>query len=313
MNEALILVIEKILILFMVFLSCLLVSKELSVREVNKQTDEEKVKYINEALSKYGFLLDMNDDIVYSSISAPQRMFGYCRLYDELAPLLNINIDCEPIYFQYDGKRWLIEFWKGQYGMETGAEIGVYSTDKPDINIPGIFSGTLYECVSDDELLDMEYALIRNEQLLIKRREKHWWLTGFDVGTFSDTDELTLEVKIVFPSLDMQRAFIGGLQYAGYNTNDIIRKGKMVQVVFKTPKTKQRKKFGRTYLSFIQKKNKLYCNIFNWLTKDFTRTIDKIYFLKVYWPKLFKVIVNNKSVEKLSEIYQNVQDYINKA
>ena len=31
-------------------------------------------------------------------------------------------IDCEPIYFSYGGKRWLIELWKGQYALTTGAE-----------------------------------------------------------------------------------------------------------------------------------------------------------------------------------------------
>ncbi|SFU81166.1 protein of unknown function [Clostridium sp. DSM 8431] len=257
-------------------------------------------------------MFDIKNDIVFSSMYAPQRQFGYCRLYDELAPLLGMKIDCEPVYFQYDGKRWLIEFWKGQYGLETGAEIGVYVTDKEDINIPGVFSGTFYESISDEELLKMEYTLMKNENLLIRRKEKHWWLTGFDVGTFSDTDELSLEIKITFPSLDMQKAFIEGLYQVGYNTNDIIKRGKVVKLIFTKPKTNQLNKFNKIYLKFIQMKNKFYCKLFNFVTRDFTRTIDKIDFLMIYYPALFKVIIRFADKKNLNKLYGYLQDYINR-
>lgn len=52
-----------------------------------------------------------------------QRKFGYYEPYDELVYSLNIGIDCEPTYFQYDGRRWLIEFCKGEYCMTTVGEL----------------------------------------------------------------------------------------------------------------------------------------------------------------------------------------------
>ena len=67
-------------------------------------------------------------------------------------------IDCEPIYFRYKGKKWLIEFWKGQYGMTTGGEVGIYYTTGPDLNIPGLFNGTFYKCVNDEDRIDMSFA-----------------------------------------------------------------------------------------------------------------------------------------------------------
>lgn len=242
----------------------------------------------------------------------PHRKFGYCRLYDELAPSLNMRIDCEPIYFQYDGRRWLIEFWKGQYGITTGAEVGVYVTDKKDVNIPGVFSGTFYESIPDNELLQMEYILKKDGKLVIERKEKHWWLTGFDVGIFSEVNQLSLEIKVTFPCWDMQKAFIEGLYYAGYKTNDITIRGRMVQIVFTSPKTKQPQKYNKTYLLFIQIINKFYCNLFNWITKDFTRTIDKIDFLRIYYPILFRIIANGKRAKKLNKLYEDMQSYINK-
>ena len=66
-------------------------------------------------------------------------------------------IDCEPINFEYNGKKWLIEFWKGQYDLTTGCEIGVYKAVGPDLDMQGFFNGTFYNCVSDEERLQMEF------------------------------------------------------------------------------------------------------------------------------------------------------------
>ncbi len=195
MERSLILVVcMAVLTIMVLFLRWLWVRRKSAVEKVKERTDEQKLKDINEALNIYGFLFDLQQDIVYSSMYPPQRKLGYCSLYDELAPSLNMIIDCEPIYFQYGGRRWLIEFWKGQYGMTTGGEIGVYATDKEDLDIPGVFTGTFYENVSDYDLLQMEYILKKNGKKIIERGEKHWWLTGFDVGIFSEPEQLSLEI-----------------------------------------------------------------------------------------------------------------------
>ena len=61
-------------------------------------------------------------------------------------------MDCEPVEFSYGGKRWLIELWKGQYGITTGGEIGIYNTKREDIDHEK-FKGTFYENIQDDERL----------------------------------------------------------------------------------------------------------------------------------------------------------------
>lgn len=306
------LVICIIVSMIVLILSWFLLRKKLAIKEVRKRSDEEKLKDINEALNIYGFLFDLRQDIVYSEMYPPQRKLGYCRLYDELAPSLNMKIDCEPIYFQYNGRRWLIEFWKGQYGMTTGGEVGIYVTDKEDVDIPGVFSGTFYESISDNELLQMEYILKKDGKRIIERKEKHWWLTGFDVGIFSEVDQLSLEIQITFPYWDMQKAFIEGLYYAGYKTNDIVITDRTVQIVFTRPKTKQPQKYNKVYLGFIQIINKFYCNLFNWITKDFTRTIDKIDLLRTYYPILFRIIANSKRTKKIDKLSEDIHSYINK-
>lgn len=310
MDKLFIIVIYTLVLIIVLFINLRSQYKQISIEKVKKRTDEEKLKDINDILNIYGFLFHLKEDIVCSTLYAPQRNFGYCTLYDELAPALKIKIDCEPIYFQYDGRRWLIEFWKGQYGCVTGAEVGVYVTDKDDIDIPGIFSGTFYECVSDNELLEMQYNLKKHGKEIIKIQEKHWWLTGFQVGMFSETDQLSLDIQIKFPYEDMQKAFIQGLYNAGYTSEEIVVIDKIVQVTFKEPKTKQPQIYGKIYLKFIQKLNKFYCDLFNWIAKDFTRTIDKIDFLRIYYPITFKIMGNTKKLKKLDNLYENIKDYI---
>lgn len=308
MNQSSILMIYmSVLLIIILFIRWWLVRRKVAIEKVKERTDEQKLKDINEALSLYGFLFDIRQDIVYSSMYPQQRKLGYCKLYDELAPSLNMIIDCEPIYFKYDGRRWLIEFWKGQYGMTTGGEVGVYVTDKEDIDIPGVFSGAFYESVSDNELLKMKYILKKDGKEIIKRKEKHWWLTGFDVGIFSKAEQLSLEIQITFPNSNMQKAFIIGLGYAGYTTKDVTIVNKTVKVIFKTPKTKQPQKYRKWVKSYIQMLNRFYCKLFNWVTKDFTRTVDKIDFLRLYYPILFRLIANSKRAKRIQKLYEEIQ------
>jgi hypothetical protein len=74
-----------------------------------------------------GFSYDLESGLLYSRMDAKQRQLGFAYFFDEGIPLISSNISCEPVYFIYDNKEWLIEIWKGQYGMELGAEIGVYN------------------------------------------------------------------------------------------------------------------------------------------------------------------------------------------
>jgi hypothetical protein len=74
-----------------------------------------------------GFEYDPESNLLYARMNANQRDLGYAYFYDEGIPLISSNITCEPIYFIYNNKEWLIEIWKGQYGIELGAEIGVYN------------------------------------------------------------------------------------------------------------------------------------------------------------------------------------------
>jgi hypothetical protein len=186
------------------------------------------------AVDKAGFEYDPEQDIVQSKMDVWQRNFGYCWLYDALAPLGSMIIDCEPFYFDYDGKRWMIELWKGQYGLATGAEIGLYNHEMGLIED----RAGLFWCVTNRERLTMDFALYRDGARLFKRGpEWHWWLTGFKWGVFSDPSSLKMEVHIDgFPTRKMRDSFADSVYKKSYlpslGTRDI-------RFWFDIPKTPQ--------------------------------------------------------------------------
>lgn len=300
-----------IIIILVLLLYRWIIQRKEAIDNVLKRTDEEKIKDINDALELYGFLYDKNNDIICSNMYPWQREVGYCKLYDDTAPFINMIIDSEPIYFEYDNRRWLIEIWKGQYGMTTGGEIGIYVSEMDDIDIPGIFSGTFFKAVSDEELLNMSFNLKMNGEDLFQRHDYHWWLTGFDVGVFSSPNNLSMEVMLSFPNSNMKNAFLNGLKRAGYKEDEIEIINNRIYFNFDKPKSTQSYSRYKLITPFIQFMNKIYCEIYNLITKDFVRTIDKIDFLRLYYPNLFKLIAGKNRMKKLQKYYKSISSYIN--
>ena len=300
-----------IIIILVLLLYRWIIQRKEAIDNVLQRTDEEKIKDINDALELYGFLYDKNNDIICSNMYPWQREVGYCKLYDDTAPFINMIIDSEPIYFEYDNRRWLIEIWKGQYGMNTGGEIGIYVSEMDDIDIPGIFSGPFFKAVSDEELLNMSFNLKMNREDLFQRHDYHWWLTGFDVGVFSSPNNLSMEVMLSFPNSNMKNAFLNGLKRAGYKDNEIKVINNRICFNFDKPKSTQSYSRYKLITPFIQFMNKIYCKIYNLITKDFVRTIDKIDFLRLYYPNLFKIIAGKNRMKKLQKYYKSISSYIN--
>lgn len=159
-----------------------------------------------------GFEYCPEKDIICSTYHNAQRLAGYCRAYDETAPAIFSVIDCEPIYFLYDGYEWMLELWKGQYGIETGCEAGIYyrKSNQPETAEEKI-TGRMYQCVSDEHMLNMAFSLRKGgEELFSRDWTKHWWLTGFHWGVFSEPEELQMLFSVRFPNHEMQQAFIYG-------------------------------------------------------------------------------------------------------
>lgn len=70
-------------------------------------------------------------------------------------------------------------------------------------------------------MLNLSFVLRRNGKVILKRSAMHWWLTGFKLGQFSDTDMLTMDAKITFPDQGMKDAFQKALIEIGYTKRNI--------------------------------------------------------------------------------------------
>lgn len=277
-------------LLLLILICCIRIQRHKRAKcKVRQRSDEEKLHDINRALHPFGFAYDLRRDIVYSLKHAWQREFGYGKLYDEMAPVVNMVIHSEPIYFEYDNRRWMIEFWKGQYGITTGAEVGIYvEKERDDEKDP---EDAFYQCVSEEEEIPIGMVLYKNGRRMFQRDRKHWWLTGFRLGEFSWPAELMLEVSLTFPDFAMQEAFLEGCYYAGYQPEDFRVWYKRVCFRLYQPKTKQPSKYGRMFGRLIQWQNRHNCKVYQRVTKDFTRTIDKLDYLMQAYPRIFGIII----------------------
>lgn len=203
-----------------------------------------------------GFLYDPTQDIIYGRKDAWQHGYGYCYAYDKFAVAAGFVIDCEPIFFRHANKDWMIELWKGQYGIETGCEVGLYNRRDDDngLDMQALDAtigrredgrgGTdpvhsrFYKCVNQDEYLQIALRLRRDGTVLLERGpEPHWWLTGFKWGELSWPESLALEVCIRFIDPDMRDAFVASLRRMGYA--GVRASGLSVDFVFDVPRTYQ--------------------------------------------------------------------------
>lgn len=155
------------------------------------------------------YMFDTEGNFYYTNEDPWQRSFGFNELYDIGAAFVCMYYDTMRIYFEYDDKDWLIQFWKGQYGyVFIGSEIGVYN--KPT-------SRTLehYDCASDEDSLKMSQTTYRNgEEIFTRGYGTYWWCTGFVPGmleSFADRSELTMEARITMKDSTMKAAFVAGL------------------------------------------------------------------------------------------------------
>ena len=258
-------------------------------KKVRSLCCEEKEEKLNEALSPFGFRYERNGDLITTRMYPWQREMGYCKAYDEAAFTMNMVFDSEPIYFNYEGRRWLLELWKGQYGCTTGGEIGLYVNDKADMEIAP--DKLFYECVEDDDRLHMQFVLYKNNRIIIKRRELQWWLTGFCVGEYSRPEQLSMEVALTFQSSSMRMAVYEGLIKVGYSPSEIYMDQYRIRFMFNEPYSLQRSKSSKFYKWLICKKNRCYCRFYCIATGCVCSTLDRISFVGYCFPLLYRVLI----------------------
>jgi hypothetical protein len=211
-------------------------------------------------IADLGYTYDAKQDIYVSRVDAWQRKAGYSGLVDSVAVPAGMVIDCEPVIFDYNGKTYMIEFWKGQYDLSAGAEIGIYIKSNSEM--------WTWKCVDNQDMLHMSYVLKKNGQEVFNRSGRHWWLTGFKPGGFANPRDLTMDVAIVFDSRPgMLDPFSEGLRKLGYHPDDVRISGDTVSLLFDRPKSGQ-PVTDSAFIALTQKKNKEMVDAYNGVKKE---------------------------------------------
>lgn len=274
-----------IIILIVILVVYYFFRRRWAIRKVKSICDEEKLSYINCALDPFGFVFDYACDIVVSKEDAWQKNLGYLDLYDLKAPFFNIVMDSEPIYFDYDGKHYRIEIWKGQYGITTGAEIGIY-VQEDCLK----FSKNYYRAANDTEKLNMSFTLSK-KCTLFSRCDKSWWLTGFDIGVFSNPKDLKMDICICFPNCEMRDAFVNSLVHSGHSFCNLFVCENTVCFEYCTPKYYRPNVKHRVVKFIAQVFNYINCHIYMYCTRFFDRALDKLTYLRFMLPRLYRLII----------------------
>lgn len=283
------------IVIAVLLLICLLICIALQCRrrwaykKVNCLCFDKKVRRLDDSLSPFGFRYQRQGDLIVSTMHPWQRDMGYCRKYDAYAPSMNMIFDSEPVYFDYDGKRWLLEFWKGQYGIATGGEIGLYVNRNAQYWEPP--DKLFYDCARDDERIHMQFRLSKAGRIIMQRWSEHWWLTGFRAGEYSKPEELVMQAMVGFPNEEMRSTFYNGLLQAGYKPSEIHVEECRVCICFDRPHTHQPERYRKCYLHHICKKNKRACQRYLRFTRCFICSLDKINFIGYYFPHLYQPIM----------------------
>lgn len=281
--------IPGIIIAFIVIFTICFFRRKFIIRRICSMGEWEKIVLLNDLATPFGFSYLSRPDAITSEHDAWQKDFGYCFLYDETAFRFHMIFDCEPIYFNFGNHTWLIEFWKGQYGINIGGEVGVYQADSI---IPSEqYKNTLFKAVPEGFVLPISFTLYYKGEPLFSVKEPHWWLTGFRIGRYCEPEDLRMDICITFPCKEMLQRFVGGLVHAGYSEDDICICKSTVSLSFAIPHMKQPRSLRKLRVRLVQFCNRILCRLFIFFTRPFTSTVDRILYLYFTLPFLFRKIL----------------------
>lgn len=292
-----------ILVLFLILNYC---RKKQIIERVSHMPMPEKCKLLNQLSKPFGFCYDARQDVFSTRIDAWQKTFGYGRLYDMAASSMNMILDTEPIYFNYRHRTWLIQFWKGQYGITTGAEIGVYHADS--VIAPMLRDQTIFQAVPEEEMLPLRIQLSSRRHPLFYFFKDHWWLTGFCIGKWCPPSHLEAKYAVTFPDMEMCDSFLASLTKIGYTWNELQLEGTTVYFTFSTPRTPDSSSSPKWWQQYVLWKDRLFCWFYQKLTSPFSCTADKLLYLYYYLPYAFRRTVCPRTFKKhtfLEKTYNN--------
>lgn len=333
-------------IVFLLFITILVIvfhcRKKYAIRKVCSMCPEEKKELLDTMAGPLGYCYDPCQDIFISTVDAPQKIFGYTTFYDLSAPYFNMVFDYETFYFDYRGRTWLIEIWKGQYGINTGCEIGVYYAD--EIIPPEKYGVTVFKAVSEQDMLEFGMKLNRRCKAKHCRKDcepdkiscsgdcrcgrqknagsavcrcgqqtdadgrsccycqlgrvqaRHWWLAIFRMGCYTKPKDLFVNTAISFPDQRMMRSFLESFRRT---MPDTACKVSGCTIYFTFDESRRRYSWFRRLVRRLALCScRFYCRWFNFLTRPFQCSGDKLIYAYYYLPFIVRRMFRPKRKRK---------------
>ncbi len=192
--------------------------------EINVTTQKSLIKNLLEKYQILSYQYSYIDDYYYTNDKeAWQYNFGFGKIYDFLAPYILLEYDYVRVFFTYEDKDWMIQMWKGQYGMIFfGGEVGVYNREHTE---KGTNEWAMFNCPSEEDWLKMEITLYHQDisgnwqRQFTRPYDYYWWCTGFKNGHLRQeepADELRLTGRITLKDEEMTKLFTDGLVECGF-------------------------------------------------------------------------------------------------
>lgn len=184
---------------------------------------------IKQAIQKVlGFSYNDEEDYYYTREGSIQQYGGFMDFYDDLAPYLGMNIDDEVVIFEYDGKEYRLEFWKGGYGIGSafGGEIGMYYRDvdnsRPYVKGSDDSKFLWYECLPEGEQLPMKLEiydttkgdtpLFTNDTEDYAENGDHFWNLGIKTDSSYKKENIETGSYITVEDDDMRAKMVEGIE-----------------------------------------------------------------------------------------------------
>lgn len=271
--------------------------KKKVIQRIKELSTEEKARRVDELAETVGYAYHPVKDIFYARNDSWQGDYGYGHLYDAMATAFHIVIDCEPVYFEFDNKTWLVELWKGQYGITTGGEVGLYAAktlvreeDRKKV---------IFEKVKDEDMLFVECRIFQGMELLLSMEKKTWWLAAFRIGRCVSPRDLIMQVRITFQNKGMQLAFCEALEKLGYRRKqNIWLQDKRVTIHYEVPYSEQPISEKSIRVRFATLRNKLLYWLYQKITRPFSKTTEQILYFYEMTPSALRHFYQKTVTEK---------------
>jgi len=121
--------------------------------------------------------------------------------------------ETERFKFTYNNKDWMIQIWKGRYGITSGAEVGVYCKE---LTTPA----EMFRAVDREDFINIGFKLYKDGEPYMQRGPvRHWWVTGFKLGEIYYARDFLLEVTFYLEDRTKSDALESAIAAEGFVKN----------------------------------------------------------------------------------------------